>query len=212
MNYSWYSWLLLQANKHLCVTGLPEPFHETSGHGPALGLLAFKTVFPDPTAHTAAAVGPDYMQELDRESHHSHAPNSSGGRRGRKNHKGSGGLCQWWGRGNCVWFLWAEGIFRGLWCCVAHRKDPCCRMNHSIVKVNVLCTTCTLLQLLEGYSEWRRQLQRREHVFMIKAWAALGNQIISLPFPQISCVIQVILHTWLLTLFFMVLGMKECNL
>lgn len=50
MNYSWYSWLLLQANKHLCATGLPEPFHETSGHAPALGLLAFRTVFPDPAA------------------------------------------------------------------------------------------------------------------------------------------------------------------
>lgn len=55
MNYSWYSWFLLQANKHLCATGLPEPFHETSGHAPALGLLAFKTVLPDPTARCSCS-------------------------------------------------------------------------------------------------------------------------------------------------------------
>lgn len=170
MNYSWYSWLLLQANKHLCATGLPEPFHETSGHAPALGLLAFKTVFPDPAAHCScsrawlhAGVGSG-IPSL-------HAPNSPGGIRGRKKDKGSGWWCQWWGRGNCVRFLWAEGVFHGLLCCVACRKYPCWRMNLGIVKVNVLCTT--LLQLLEGHSEWSRQLQRREHVFMIKAWVQL---------------------------------------
>lgn len=33
---------------------------------------------------TAAAAGPDYMQELDWESHRSHAPNSPGGIKDRK--------------------------------------------------------------------------------------------------------------------------------
>lgn len=40
---------------------------------------------------TAAAIRPDYTQELDQESHHSHAPNTPGGRKGRQ--KGQG---LWW--------------------------------------------------------------------------------------------------------------------
>lgn len=39
----------------------------------------------------AAAIRPDYTQELDQESHHSHAPNTPGGRKGRQ--KGQG---LWW--------------------------------------------------------------------------------------------------------------------
>lgn len=143
MNYSWYSWFLLQANKHLCATGRPEPFHETSGRAPALGLLAFKTIFPAPATHCCCNLGPDLAQESDQESRHSRAPSSLGGRRDRKRDKDSGGLCEWWR--NCMWFLWEQREFSvGLVCCVAHRKDPRWRMNHCIVKVSVLCRICTV--------------------------------------------------------------------
>lgn len=171
MNYSWYSWLLLQANKHLCATGLPEPFHETSGHAPALGLLAFRTVFPDPAAlqlQSGLITCRNWIGNPITPMH----PTLLVAEEAEKRTRALEGYASGEAEELCVVPL-SRGSFLWLLCCAVDRKNLCWRTKHAIVKVNVLCTTCTLLQLLEGHSEWNRQLQRREHVFMIKAWAQL---------------------------------------
>lgn len=93
-------------------------------------------------------------------------------------------------------------------CIVQPQKGPALEDESHHSKSECALYNLYLVAAVER-TQWMKQKtaeKRREHVFMIKAW------IVSLPLPQISCVLRVTLHVWLLTLFFMVLGMEECNL